>query len=113
VQLRLLGEDCEDHLGSDGDPVSRDLSVKLEISNPTREVLEFAPDGVRLAVDTWVVGATQGGEVYQIAPGETRTFQMRFLHHAGCSRDFALAFDHAMRLGAQPVAMATLHFTPY
>jgi hypothetical protein len=111
VRLRLVGLDCEDHRGSDGDPVSRDLAVRLEVSNPTAQPLDFAPDAVRLtAGDEPVAGS--GGDFERVAPGATRVFTMKFVHHAYCDRDFALAFDHAMRLAGQPVAMAVLHFTP-
>jgi len=111
VQLRVLGDDCEDHRGSDGDPVSRDLAVKLEVENPTTQTLEFAPDAVRLTADGQTLPAASG-TFELVPPGQRRVFTLTFVHHALCDRDFVLAFDQALRLAGTPVTVAALHFTP-
>ena len=42
VAISLVGEDCEDHRAAKGDPVTRDLGVKLRVDNPTAERLRIA-----------------------------------------------------------------------
>jgi hypothetical protein len=113
VRVRLLGQDCADDMGADGEPVSRYLSVALELSNPTPQPLAFTPAAVQLSVDGDRASAREEGGRQQVPPGQTRSFQLFFVHHALCRGDFALAFDGALHLGAQPVALAALHVTPY
>jgi len=51
VAISLVGEDCEDHRAAKGDPVSRDLSVKLRVDNPTDLRLRIGEHAIRLVVD--------------------------------------------------------------
>jgi hypothetical protein len=113
VRLRLVGQDCEDHVGGQGDPISRDLGVKLELDNATGEPLDFSPYAVELMVDQYSIRQAREGESYRIVPGESRTFKLDFLHHSVCDREFALRFGDALRLGGRPVQMAALQFKPY
>jgi hypothetical protein len=111
VRVQLLGEDCEDHRGAEGIPISRSLSAKLRIENPTREPLRFSPESVYMSVKDWSVTPLSSG-TFEIAPGERRDVVLDFSHHSVCNNDFKIAFGQALALGAQPIQIGDLWFNP-
>jgi len=111
VRVELSGEDCEDHMGVEGYPISRSLSAKLRIENPARELLMFFPESVRMSVEDWSVTPLFSG-TFQIVPGQRRDVVLEFSHHSICDNDFKIAFGHALALGAQPVQIGDLWFNP-
>ena len=112
VLVVLLGQDCEDHLGAEGDPVSRDLGLKLNVENPTGHVLQLALKGVQLTVEEYTTVPMGADTIETFQPGESREVRLDFLHHSACGRDFALTFEHAFGFRERSVQVAALHFTP-
>ena len=113
IKLSLLGEDCEDRVGSSGDPVTRTLLVKVELRNPTSEPLTITPAGIVLSVEGESLAPVGSPDPIVLPATERRTLSLKFDHHARCSQDFALAFARALAVGDRPVEVAALHFTPY
>jgi hypothetical protein len=113
VRVTLVGDDCDDHSGVDGDPISRDLGVKVQFDNPTDRMLKIDEAQIRLVVDEDRAGVHAPGEE-QVAPHSTRTLALDFTHHALCSRDrsFKIAWNDALTLGDRPVALGALVFSP-
>jgi len=113
VRITLVGQDCEDHRGADGDPVSRDLGVQVQFENPTDQVLHIAEGSIRLVVDDDSAAVASAG-IDQVAPHSARTIVMSFTHHALCesSRQFKIAWNDALTLGDHPIAVAALTFSP-
>jgi hypothetical protein len=113
VRVTLVGQDCEDHAGGDGDPVSRELGIKVRFDNPTDQVLRIAESRIRLVVGEDAAGV-KWADVEEVAPRSARTVAMDFTHHATCdsSRDFTIAWNDALALGDRPIAMTALIFSP-
>ncbi len=113
VLVTLVGQDCEDHRGLDGDPISRDLGIEVQFENPSDQVLRISESAIRLVVEDDWAGVKAAGEE-EVAPHSVRTIVFEFTHHALCerNRDFKIAWDDALRLDNQPVAIAALTFSP-
>jgi hypothetical protein len=113
VRVTLVGDDCDDHRGVDGDPVSRDLGVKVQFDNPTNETLTISEERIRLVVDGDTAGP-HAPEPQAVAPHSSRQLALDFTHHALCNRDrpFTLTWNGALTLGQRPVQLAALVFSP-
>jgi hypothetical protein len=113
VRVTLIGDDCADHQGTDGDPVSRDLGVKIKFDNPTDHTLRIAESAVRLIVDDDGAGV-KGAGVEAVAPHSSRTIVLDFTHHKLCNSEtqFKIAWNGALTLGDQPITVAALTFSP-
>ncbi len=113
VSVRLVGEDCEDHRASKGDPVTRDLGVKLRVDNPTDKTLRISEQAIRLQVESYTSGVLLP-TVVEIPPHQGKTLTMDFSHHALCEpdRQFVVAWNDALVLDDHPVALSNLVFHP-
>lgn len=113
VAIRLVGQDCEDHRGDKGEPVTRDLGLKLRVDNPTDRTLTIAEDAIRLLVDDYR-GTVRFAGVVEVPAHGTATLALDFTHHALCepSTRFAVAWDGALRLGDRALAFEDLTFSP-
>lgn len=113
VAVTLLGQDCEDHRGGEGGPVSRDLGVKVRLDNPTDKTLHVTEQAIRLVVDGSSSGVRWPTAV-DVQPHGSATVSWDFTHHALCEpgRQFVLAWNHAFVLDEHPVALADLAFSP-
>jgi hypothetical protein len=113
VRVTLVGQDCEDHRGGDGDPVSRALGIKLRVENPTDKPLRIAERSIRLLVE----GNSRGVRwptVVDIQPHSAATVTMDFAHDAVCEADqqFVVAWNDALVLDQRPIKLANLAFRP-
>jgi hypothetical protein len=113
VTVRLLGQDCEDHRGSKGDPVSRELGVKVRVDNPTDATLRISEDSIRLFVEG-ASAAVRWPTMIEVSPHGSATLSMEFAHHALCEpdRQFVVAWNGAFALDDHRVALANLAFRP-
>lgn len=113
VAIRLLGDDCEDHRGEKGQPVTRDLGLKVRVDNPTDRALTISEESIRLVVDDYSGGA-RFPSVVEVPAHGTATLKLDFTHHALCepSRRFAVAWNNAFTLGDRPLAFENLTFSP-
>jgi hypothetical protein len=113
VAVTLIGQDCEDHRGGKGDPVSRDLGIKVRVDNPTDKTLHVTEDAIRLVVDG-LSSRVRSPTAVEIQPHGSATVEWDFTHHALCEpqRQFVLAWNDAFVLDDHPVAIADLAFHP-
>jgi hypothetical protein len=113
IAVTLLGQDCEDHSGMKGEPVSRDLGIRVRVDNPTDRTLRVSEQTIRLLVDG-DTGGVRFPAVVDVPSHGSTTLTMEFTHHALCemSQRFVVAWDDAFRLGDRPVALENLTFTP-
>lgn len=113
VAITLIGQDCEDHRGAKGDPVSRELGVKVRIDNPTDKMLRIAESQIRLLVEG-SSGGVRWPMVVEVRPHGTVTLEMDFTHRALCEPDrhFVIAWNDALVLDDHQVAVANLEFHP-
>jgi hypothetical protein len=112
VTLRVLGVDCEDHHGSDGEPTSRDLAVKVLVENPTDRVLHVSEEAISLVVDGQP-GLMHWPAAAEVQPHASSKLHWSFSHQATCDdREFAIQFAGAFQLGTAPMQMASLHLRP-
>jgi len=113
VSISLVGQDCEDHRASKGDPVTRDLGVKLRVDNPTDKTLRITEEAIRLQIESYSSGVLTPRMV-EVAPHQQKTLTLDFNHHALCEpdRQFTVAWNDAFALDDHPVAMSNLAFHP-
>jgi len=113
VAISLVGQDCEDHRAEKGDPITRDLGVKLRVDNPTDQPLRIAEQAIRLMVDGYS-GGVRFPTVVEVQPHGTATVVLDFTHHALCEpeRQFVVAWNDALLLGGRTVALDNLAFRP-
>ncbi|HEY2748353.1 MAG TPA: hypothetical protein VGL86_27205 [Polyangia bacterium] len=113
VSISLVGQDCEDHRAAKGDPVTRDLGVKLRVDNPTDKTLRISESAIRLQVESYS-GGVRLPTVVEIPPHAQKTLTMDFTHHALCEpdRQFVVAWNDALALDDHPVAIGNLSFRP-
>jgi hypothetical protein len=113
VAISLVGEDCEDHRAGKGDPVTRDLGIKLRVDNPTDRPLKIAEAAIRLLVDGYS-GGVRYPTVIEVQPHGTATLVLDFTHHALCEpeRQFVVAWNDALQLGDHPLTVDNLSFHP-
>ena len=113
VTVSLIGQDCEDHRAAKGDPVTRDLGVKLRVDNPTDQTLRISEAEIRLQVDSFT-GGVRMPTVVEVAPHAQKTLTMDFTHHSLCEpeRQFTVAWNEAVVLDHHPVALTNLVFHP-
>jgi hypothetical protein len=113
VHVTLVGQDCADHSGMDGDPISRQLGIQVSIDNPTDRVLRIHEEAIRLQVgsDSSEVLWPKSAEV---KPHSSATLRWSFNHHAMChpSRDFVVDWNGALVLEDHPLSLASLSFRP-
>jgi hypothetical protein len=112
VTVRLMGQDCADHLASEGEPVTRDLSVRLRVENATDRPLVIRTGAIELDVDAGRSRPLGGDAGLTVGPDGARDLTLRFLHHARCDGAFVLQFANALLLGERPVTTAALHLRP-
>jgi hypothetical protein len=110
VEVALLGEDCEDHSGLEGEPVSRELGVKLRIDNLTGKQLRIRESEIRLVDGSTPVGA---GERI-LKPRESAVFKLEFIHHLACysGAPFVVEWNGAFVLEDDPLTVTSLSFKP-
>jgi hypothetical protein len=113
VAIQLVGDDCEDHRGEKGQPVTRDLGIKVRVDNPTDQTLTVTEEMIRLVVDDDAGGA-RFPTVVEVPAHGTATLKLDFTHHALCepSKRFVVAWHNAFRLGDRPLAIEELSFSP-
>ncbi len=111
VHVTLVGQECVDRMGSEGDPVSRSLAVKLKVDNPTTEQLRFETRRAELKVEEDIRIPIRESENVLVAPGDSREVELEYLHHSLCAQDFAIELDKALTVGGRPVEIAALHFS--
>jgi hypothetical protein len=113
VTVSLVGQDCEDHRADKGDPVTRDLGVKLRVDNPTDKTLRISEQAIRLQVESYT-GGVRLPTVVEVPPHQQKTLTMDFNHHALCEpdRQFVVAWNDALALDGHPVAVSNLAFHP-
>jgi hypothetical protein len=113
VGVTLVGQDCEDHRGADGEPVSRDLGVKVRFDNSTDHALRIAERAIRLVIDDYTAEVKSPG-VVDVKPHDSATVIMDFTHHAVCEpdREFVINWDQALSLDDRPIVVANLSFRP-
>jgi hypothetical protein len=113
VAVSLLGQDCEDHRGAKGEPVTRDLGVKVRIDNPTAQILRISEESVRLLVDNYS-GGVRFPTVVEVQPHGTMILTLDFTHHALCEpdRQFVVSWNDAFVLDNRPITVANLAFHP-
>lgn len=113
IAVTLVGEDCEDHIGVEGDPVSRDPGVKVRIDNPTGRPLRINEDAIRLVLEHYSTGIGPS-QVVQVPPHGTATVTVDFIHHELCDSDrqFTLAWNDAFLLENHLICLADLAFLP-
>jgi hypothetical protein len=113
VAVTLVGQDCEDHRGGKGDPVSRELALKVRVENPTGQMLHVAEGAIRLLVDG-STGGVRFPAVIDVQPHASATLTLEFTHHSLCepNRQFAVAWNDALVLDSRPITVANLTFHP-
>jgi hypothetical protein len=113
VSVSLVGQDCEDHRAAKGDPVTRDLGLKVRVDNPTDKTLRITEQAIRLQVESYT-GGVRLPIVVEVPPHATKTLTMDFTHHALCEpdRQFIVAWNDALALDSHPVALGNLVFHP-
>jgi hypothetical protein len=113
VRVALVGEACADHTGFEGEPVSRELTVKVKIENASARPLGISPRGIELKTDeVEPIAPLDPPARVVLAPGESRVEQLHYLHRALCNQEFQLAFARAFLLDDRPLEVASLRFTP-
>lgn len=113
VAVKLLGQDCEDHRGGNGDPVRRELGLKLRIDNPTEKMLRISESRVRLTVE----GTSSGVRwpmIVEVKPRGSATVQWDFTHSSLCepSREFVIVWNDALVLDDHAIVVTSLAFNP-
>ncbi len=113
IAVKLIGQDCEDHRGGKGDPVSREMGVKLRIDNPTDKTLHIAESQIRLTV-AGASASVRSPTVVEVKPRGSATLEWDFTHHALCepNREFVIVWNDALVLDDHPIAVANLAFNP-
>lgn len=113
VAVTLVGEDCEDHRGSDGYPVSRELGVKVRFDNSTEHSLRIAERAIRLVIGDYTAFVRSPG-VVDVKPHGSATLVMDFTHHTVCEpdREFVINWDEALSLDDRPIVVGNLSFRP-
>src|SRR3954451_731100 len=81
VHVTLVGQNCADHSGMDGDPISRQLGIQVSIDNPTDRGLRIHEERLPLQVgaDSSEVLRPKSAEV---KPHSSPTLRWSFNHHA-------------------------------
>ncbi len=100
VRLHFVGQDCADHPGGDGDPVARDLDVRVRVDNPTDAPLHIAEESIRLFVDGLYRTGLRAPTLVTVAPRSSAVVTLAFRHHALCEPDrvFAIEWNDALVL---------------
>jgi hypothetical protein len=113
ITLRVLGVDCEDHQGTDSEPTSRDLGIKVLVENPTDRVLKVSEEAISLMADGQP-GSLRFPVVAEVQPHGSSKLRWSFTHQATCSadREFAINLAGAFQLGTAEVQMAALRVRP-
>ncbi|MDB4964990.1 MAG: hypothetical protein JWN44_679 [Myxococcales bacterium] len=113
VSVTLLGQDCEDHSGADGDPISRDLGVKVRFDNRSEQPLHVSEQSIVLAVDS-SHGPIRGPSDLVVRPHDSAVVQLDFTHHALCytGHEFVIIWNDALALGDRPLRLADLSLRP-
>ena len=113
VAIKLIGQDCEDHRGGKGDPISREMGVKLRVDNPTDKTLHIAEAQVRMTVGG-VSAGVRWPTMVEVSPRGSATLEWDFSHRALCEpdREFSIVWNDALKLDDHTVAVADLTFHP-
>jgi hypothetical protein len=118
VQVALLRESCSQTVEADwpGNDLV-EATVELQVHNGAATPVSIRRDGFRLggADGSAVRPATWGAdEPMSLAPGQTQSFQVRFMSRGGlsCSAAMTLESPAAITKGDRPVNLAGVTFTP-
>jgi hypothetical protein len=118
IAVSVLRQSCSQTVETD--QPGNDLveaTVEVEIRNTSSAPVDVARDGFRL-------GASDGSAVrtstwfandhLSVDPGQTQTFQLRFMSRGGlsCSKPMALEPREALTSGSRPVQLGAITFTP-
>jgi hypothetical protein len=117
VQVALLRQSCSQTVEADwpGNDLV-EATVEVQVHNGAATPVSIRRDGFRLGADGSAVRpATWGAiEPMSLAPGQTQTFQLRFMGRGGlsCSAAMTLESPAAVTKGDRPVNLAGVTFTP-
>ena len=113
VRISLVGQDCEDHRSERGDPIARDLGVRVRVSNPTDAPLRIVESAVRLRVDDYAA-AVRDPAIVDVPARSAKMVDLAFLHHALCEpeRQFAIAWNDGIILADTAISVSNLTFHP-
>lgn len=121
VQMAVVGEQCTVNRSAEQYPTSAnddrlDLTVKVQLSNPTDAPVLLARDRFRLSeqkgAENVPLKPTSAG-VVTVLPGETSVVPLSFERsgEADCRRDLWLEPGSAVELHGRSVAFAPIRFT--
>jgi hypothetical protein len=118
VQVALLRQSCSQTVEADwpGNDLV-EATVEVQVHNGAATPVSIRRDGFRLgaANGSAVRPSTWGAnEPMSLAPGQTQTFQLRFMSRGGlsCSAAMTLESPAAVTKGDRPVNLAGVQFTP-
>jgi hypothetical protein len=118
VQVALLRQSCSQTV--EADEPGNDLVeaiVEVQVHNGAATPISIHRDGFRLgAADGSAIRTSSwaANEAMPLAPGQTQTFQLRFMSRGGlsCSAPMTLDSPAAVTKGDRPVNLAGVRFTP-
>jgi len=118
VQVAVVGQSCEQSVESDlpgVDLVETTVQVQVRNAGPTqltihREAFDLrGPEGEAIPTSTWCAR-----EPLSVDPGQTRTFNLRFVSRGGpsCTQPMQLEPSSAITAGTSPIGIGAVTFVP-